>query len=188
MVTVLKSSNAKNQTSNYEIIISYIAKFPGLRFYQLRQETGFANGTLQHHINSLIKSKKIDAHYDNAVPRYFSPTIDKTSQILIKRLSQQTTSKIIKLLLKHKCQTFNQLVKFSKKSPGTVSVYKNMLLDDKIIIGDTTCKCSNGKDSKSRITYRLADPESVKTLVMEYGKTQLRKSADNLADVFLSIK
>ena len=182
------SITIKNKTSNNDIVRDKIEKLPGLRFYQLKKETGFANGTLQHHVNRLIKTKKIDAHYDNAVPRYFSPTIDKTSQILIKRLSQQTTSKIIKLLLKHKCQTFNQLVKFSKKSPGTVSVYKNMLLDDKIIIGDTTCKCSNGKDSKSRITYRLADSESVKTLVTEYGKNKLRKSSDNLADIFLSIK
>ena len=187
MGSTLKSM-PKNLTSNHEIVLDKITKLPGLRFYELKKETGFANGTLQHHVNSLIKSKQIRAHYDNAVPRYFSPTIDKTSQILIKRLSQQTTSKIIKLLLKHKCQTFNQLVKYSKKSPGTVSVYKNMLLDDKIVIGDTTCKCSNGKDSKSRITYRLADSESVKTLVTEYGKNKLRKSSDNLADIFLSIK
>ena len=178
----------KSSIPNREKVINTVSTFPGLRFFELKRQTDLPNGTLQHHVNSLVKTKQIRAHYDNAVPRYFSPTIDKTSQILIKRLTQQTTSKIIKLLLKHKCQTFNQLVKYSKKSPGTVSVYKNMLLDDKIIIGDTTCKCSNGKDSKSRITYRLADPESVKTLVMEYGKNKLRKSSDNLADIFLSIK
>ena len=178
----------ESSTPNREKVINAVSTFPGLRFFELKKQTDLPNGTLQHHVNSLLKSKQIKAHYDNAVPRYFSPTIDSASQIIIKRLSQKTTSKIIKLLLKHKCQTFNKLVKYSKKSPGTVSLYKNMLLDDKIIIGDTTCKCSNGKDSKSRITYRLADPESVKTLVMEYGKNKLRKSADNLADVFLSIK
>ena len=43
--------------------------------------------------------------------------------------------------------------------------------------------CSNMK-----IKYRLADPEKVRTLVLEYGKSSLSKSADNLADVFLSLK
>ena len=187
MVTVLKSSNAKNQTSNYEIIISHIAKFPGLRFYQLRQETGFANGTLQHHINSLIKSKKIDAHYDNAVPRYFLHNVDQSHKIIIQRLSQNTTSKIIKLLLKKECQTFAQLVKYTKKSPGTVSLYKNKMVEDKIIVG-TTDDCKYCKNSRMKIKYRLVNPEKVRTLVMEYGKSSLSKSSDNLADVFLSLK
>mgnify|MGYP001208277704 CR=1 FL=1 len=187
MVTVLKSSNAKNQTSNYEIIISHIAKFPGLRFYQLRQETGFANGTLQHHINSLIKSKKIDAHYDNAVPRYFLHNVDQSHKIIIQRLSQNTTSKIIKLLLKKECQTFSQLVKYTRKSPGTVSLYKNKMVEDKIIVG-TTDTCKSCKNSGMKIKYRLVDPEKVKALVMEYGKSSMSKSSDNLADVFLSIK
>ena len=187
MPTILKSVNKKNQTSNHEIVMEHITKFPGLRFYELKRETGFANGTLQHHINSLIKSKKIDAHYDNAVPRYFICNIDEASKVIIQRLSQNTTSKIIKLLLKKECQTFAQLVKYSKKSPGTVSLYKNKMVVDKIIVGSTdTCKCHKKHDMK--IKYRLVDPEKIRILVLEYGKSSLSKSADNLADVFLSLR
>ena len=173
--------------SNHENIVSHIIKFPGLRFYELKKEVGIANGTLQHHISSLIKSGIILIQYDNSIPRYFSNKINSSSQVIIKRLSQNTTSKIIKLLLKKECQTFAQLVKYSKKSPGTVSLYKNKLLVDKIIIGSTdTCMC-NKKDTM-KIKYRLSDPERVRTLVLEYGKSSLRNSADNLADIFLSLK
>ena len=187
MKAELRSISAKNLTSNYEIIVDKITKFPGLRFYELKRETGFANGTLQHHVNSLIKSKKIDAHYDNAVPRYFLRNVDLESKIIIQRLSQNTTSKIIKLLLKKECQTFAQLVKYSKKSPGTVSLYKNKLVADKIIVGSTdNCKCN--KKHSMKIKYRLSDPKKVRTLVLEYGKSSLNQSADNLADVFLSLK
>ncbi len=167
--------------------MGYITKFPGLRFYELKRETGFANGTLQHHINNLIKSKKIDAHYDNAVPRYFIRNIDEASKVIIQRLSQNTTSKIIKLLLKKECQTFAQLVKYTKKSPGTVSLYKNKMVEDNLIIG-TTDNCKACKNSSMKIKYRLVDPEKVRALVLEYGKASLSKSADNLADVFLSLK
>ena len=187
MGSTLKSV-PKNLTSNHEIVLDKITKFPGLRFYELKKETGFANGTLQHHVNSLIKIKKITAHYDNAIPRYFVPDVDETSKVLIQRLSQNTTSKIIKLLLKKECQTFSQLVKYSKKSPGTVSLYKNKLVEDRIIIGTTDgCKyCKNRGIMK--IKYRLVEPEKVRSLVLEYGKTSVRRSVDNLADVFLSIK
>ena len=186
MGSVLKSV-PKNLTSNHEIVLDKITKFPGLRFYELKKETGFANGTLQHHVNTLIKLKKIDAHYDNAIPRYFLHNVDQTTKIIIQRLSQNTTSKIIKILLKKECQTFAQLVKYTKKSPGTVSLYKNKMVADKIIVG-TTEDCKNCKNSSMKIKYRLVEPEKVRSLVLEYGKTSVRRSVDNLADVFLSIK
>ena len=186
MGSVLKSV-PKNLTSNHEIVLDKITKFPGLRFYELKKETGFANGTLQHHVNSLIKIKKITAHYDNAIPRYFISDVSESSKIIIQRLSQNTTSKIIKLLLKKECQTFSQLVKYTKKSPGTVSLYKNKMVADKIIVG-TTEDCKNCKNNSMKIKYRLVEPEKVRSLVLEYGKTSVRRSVDNLADVFLSIK
>ena len=177
----------KNSQSNYENILSHIDKFPGLRFYQLKKEIGIANGTLQHHLSSLMKSGIISVEYDNSTPRYFSKKIESNSQVIIKRLSQNTSSQIIRLLLKKECQTFAQLVKYTKKSPGTVSLYKNKLVADKIIVGSTdTCKCHKKHDMK--IKYRLVDPEKVRILVLEYGKSSLSKSADNLADVFLSLK
>ena len=180
--------NSKNLLSNQEIIRDTVFNFPGLRFHEIRTETGIANGTLQHHIGALLKANAIVANYDRSIPRYYSTEINDEGKIIIRRLSQKTTSKIITALLLDECQTFSQLVKYTKKSPGTVSVYKNMLLDDKIIVGDTnSCKRSNGI-TNTTIKYRLVDPEKVRTLVEEYGKTPLQKSVDNLADVFLSLK
>jgi len=177
----------ENMISNNEKIAAHIIKFPGLRFHQLKKEVDIANGTLQHHLSSLAKSGSISIQYDNSTPRYFSKKIKPDSQVIIKRLSQNTPSNIIKLLLKKKCQTFAQLVKYSKKSPGTVSLYKNKMVVDKIIVGSTdTCKCHKKHDMK--IKYRLVDPEKIRILVLEYGKSSLSKSADNLADVFLSLK
>ena len=177
----------KNFPSNYEIIKNIIIRHPGLRFHELRTETGLANGTLQHHIGALVKAKVINTDYDKSTPRYFSKEVESGSRIIIKRLNQTTTSKIIKLLLKKECQVFSQIVKYAKKSPGTVSLYKNMLVREGIIRGDTG-SCSHCRNSANKIKYRLADPEKVKAIVADYGKTSLQKCADNLADVFLAIK
>ena len=175
-------------SSNQEIIKSIITKYPGLRFHEIKKETGLANGTLQHHLGELVKTEIIEADYDRSTPRYYTSNIDEKSQIMIRRLSQHTTSRIIKALLKYDCQTFSQLVKQTKKSPGTVSIYKSMLLKDGIIIGDTNnCEC-NKSEGTSKIKYRLVDTEKIRMLVQEYGKTSLKKSADNLADIFLSLK
>ena len=175
-------------SSNQEIIKSVVSKYPGLRFHEIKKETKLANGTLQHHLSQMTKTNSIKSKYVDTIPRYYNYELEDTNQIILLRLRQRTTSRIIKSLLKNECQTFGQLVKFSKKSPGTVSIYKNMLLKDKIIVGDTnSCKCSKGITT-TRIKYRLVDPEKVRMLVEEYGKSTLRQSADNLADIFLSLK
>ena len=175
-------------SSNQEIIRSLVNKYPGLRFHEIKKEIKLANGTLQHHLSQLTKSNIIKAKYMNTVPRYYAYDLEDTTQTILLRLRQNTTSRIIKSLLKNECQTFAQIVKFSKKSPGTVSIYKNMLLKDGIIVGDTnSCDCTKSTANAS-IKYRLVDPKKVRTLVEEYGKSSLRQSADNLADIFLSLK
>ena len=175
-------------SSNQEIIKSVISKYPGLRFHEIKKETKLANGTLQHHLSQMTKSNTLKAKYMDTIPRYYDYNLEDANHITLLRLRQRTTSRIIKSLLKNECQTFGQLVKFSKKSPGTVSIYKNMLLKDNIIVGDTNaCACSKGI-TNTTIKYRLIEPEKVRTLVEEYGKSTLKQSVDNLADIFLSLK
>ena len=175
-------------SSNQEIIKSVVSKYPGLRFHEIKKETKLANGTLQHHLGQLTKTNNLKAKYIDTIPRYYNYDLEDENHVILLRLRQRTTSRIIKSLLKNECQTFGQLVKFSKKSPGTVSIYKNMLLKDNIIVGDTnSCDCTKGVANTS-IKYRLVEPEKVRTLVEEYGKSSLRQSADNLADIFLSLK
>ena len=186
--TTQKFLGLNELSSNQEIIKSVISKYPGLRFHEIKKETKLANGTLQHHLGQMTKSNNLKAKYIDTIPRYYAYDLEDNIQIILLRLRQRTTSRIIKSLLKNECQTFGQLVKFSKKSPGTVSIYKNMLLKDNIIVGDTNaCACSKGV-TNTAIKYRLVEHEKVRMLVEEYGKSTLRQSADNLADIFLALK
>ena len=173
--------------SNKDLVIDSIKKYPGLRFFELKKQTGLVNGVLQHHIQMHTKLKNIKLEYDNTTPRYYSTEIDDQTSILLKRLRQTTTSKIIKLLLKNECSTFGQLVKSIKKSPATVSIYKNKLLADKLIVGDTN-ECKSCSDSYNKIKYRLVNPTYTKLMVDEYGKNSLRKTTDNLSDIFLALR
>ena len=186
--TTQKFLGLNELSSNQEIIKSVISKYPGLRFHEIKKETKLANGTLQHHLGQMAKLNSLKTKYIDTIPRYYSYDLEDSNHVILLRLRQRTTSRIIKSLLKNECQTFGQLVKFSKKSPGTVSIYKNMLLADNIIVGDTnSCQCSKGI-ANTMIKYRLVEPEKVRMLVEEYGKSSLRQSADNLADIFLSLK
>ena len=174
-------------SSNQEIVRDTVDKYPGLRFHEIKKETKLANGTLQHHLSKLGNSKDISAKYVEKIPRYYTYDMEAQSQVILLRLRQTTTSRIIRALLKSECLNFGQIVKQSKKSPGTVSIYKNMLLKDSIIVGNTD-ECPTCPESAARIKYRLVNPKIVRTLIGEYGKSSLQESVDNLADVFLALK
>ena len=173
--------------SNKEKIIKTVNAHPGLRFHEIKKQSKLANGTVEHHLNYLSKNEIFRIKYDGKIPRYYAYNMDDREQVILLRLRQHTTSKIIKALLKYECQSFAQIVKFTKRSAGTVSVYKNMLLQDKIIVGDTN-DCSSCKDKASKIKYRLTDQDTIRLLVEEYGKSSLKRCVDNLSDVFLSLK
>ena len=175
------------RASNKELIIKTVTEHPGLRFHEIKKQSKLANGTVEHHLNYLSKNEIFRIKYDGKIPRYYAYNMDDREQVILLRLRQHTTSKIIKALLKYECQSFAQIVKFTKRSAGTVSVYKNMLLQDKIIVGDTN-DCSSCEDKASKIKYRLTDQDTIRLLVEEYGKSSLKRCADNLSDVFLSLK
>ena len=183
----MKNNGVRTILTNKEKIIKTVNKHPGLRFHQIKKQSKLANGTVEHHLNYLLKNKVFKVKYDRKVPRYYDYDTDNHTQIILLRLRQHTTAKIITSLLKHECQSFSQIVKFSKRSAGTVSVYKNMLLEDKIIVGDTN-ECSSCKDKANKIKYRLVDSDKVRLLVTEYGKSSLKRCSDNLTDIFLSLK
>ena len=172
---------------NKELVLNSIEKYPGLRFFELKKQTGLVNGVLQHHLQRHDKLKNIKVEYDNTTPRYYLTHVDGKTSILLKRLRQSTTSKIIKLLLENECCTFAQLVKYVKKSPATVSIYKNKLLADGIIVGNTN-ECENCLKSYNKIKYRLIDSKHTELIVNEYGKNSLRKTVDNLSDIFLALR
>ena len=102
----------KRVKSNREKIHTTVAKYPGLRFHQIKTQTSIANGTVQHHLDQLVKSEVLVANYQKQIPRYYAHTVEDSSQVILLRLRQNTTSKIIKSILKNECQTFGQMVTF----------------------------------------------------------------------------
>jgi len=61
--------------SNSALVVEIIKKYPGLRFFELKKQTGLVNGVLQHHIRKNEERKNIKLVYDNNTPRYYTVTL-----------------------------------------------------------------------------------------------------------------
>ena len=70
---LLKMNNTlktkKRIISNREKIMKTVNKYPGLRFHQIKTQTKIANGTVQHHLDQLVKSETIQVNYQKQIPR-----------------------------------------------------------------------------------------------------------------------
>ena len=75
--------NNYNLSSNQEIIKGIVTKHPGLRFHEIKKEAKLANGTLQHHLSKLESTKAISIKYTEKIPRYYSPSMEKQSQVIL---------------------------------------------------------------------------------------------------------
>ena len=97
-MTKKKYENKMN--SIQEKIIQFVNDFPGIRYRELLRMTGVSNGVLSYHLNLLDNSGKVTVHrVNNRVTRYFSHDVSTVESNVIGLLRQNTTRKIIIILL-----------------------------------------------------------------------------------------
>jgi len=72
--------------SNREKIMKTVNKYPGLRFHQIKNQTKIANGTVQHHLDQLLKSESIKVNYQKQIPRYYAYDMENSNQVILLRL------------------------------------------------------------------------------------------------------
>jgi predicted transcriptional regulator len=117
-----------------ERIIQSVNDFPGIRYRELLRITGVSNGVLSYHLNLLDNSGKVRVHrVNNRVTRYFSHDVSIVESYVIGILRQNTTRKIIIYILESGPCGFNDIVKYTKKVPSTVSWHLSRLKDANII-------------------------------------------------------
>ena len=124
----------KRINSIQEKIIQFVNETPGIRYRELLRITGVSNGVLSYHLKLLDNSGKVRVHrVNNRTTRYFSHDVSIAESNVIGLLRQTTTRKIIMYLLESGSCGFNDIVKYTKKVPSTVSWHLSRLKDANII-------------------------------------------------------
>ena len=89
---------------------------------------------MSYHLNLLDNSGKVRLHrVNNRVTRYFSHNVSTIESNSIGFLRQSTTRKIILYILEFEPWGFNDIVKYTKKVPSTVSWHLSRLKNANII-------------------------------------------------------
>ena len=154
-----------------------ISKSPGLHFRELQRRTKIATGSLQYHLDFLIKRNLIRAEKNGKFVRYYSSRGEQLGEdeTKIGLLRQPSLRKITLFLLTKKRANNEKIAAAVGLSPSTISWH--ML---KLVQGGLVEKRRVGR----KTFFYIVDSENIVQLIRSYKKSFLDVLVDNFVEIW----
>ncbi len=152
-----------------------IKEFAGSHFREIQRKSGLAVGSVQYHLHYLVKNGLVkEIKKDNNLvyfPREFT-----SGTALLSFLRQESTRKIILFIMTNKDCNHEQIVKYVRLSPSTISWHLKKLQQQRII----------KSEKKGRKTfYRLScDEQTIINLLITYQESFVDKLVDRVIEMW----
>jgi predicted transcriptional regulator len=155
-----------------------IEKNPGIQFREIMRSSGLKNGVLSHYLGKLEKNGIIKVNRGPRQVRFYPPQITEAESIVIKALRKQTPRDLLLALVENDGLEFSELVKASKKSPSTVSLYLSQLVEDELV---------ETKYVQLKKRYHIKARDLIDKLIEDYRPSLLEKPTSGFEDIFNSL-
>jgi len=151
-------------------IYQTVKKFAGSHFREIQRRSGLAVGSVQYHLHFLARHDLIKEEKQGNNVVYYPREIGSDDAKLLRLLRQKSIRDVLISLLLHHAQSHEELARFVKLSPSTLSWHLKKLVQEKLIKGD-----KKGRKTMYRIIY---DKDALIKLLITYQESFL----DNLVD------
>ena len=154
-----------------------IERSPGLHLRELERRSGFALGTLRHHLRYLIAHGLVDTEPDGAVLRHFAHEFDlDADRRALGALRQIALRRVLVYLLSTPdgASSYADLVAELRVPTSTLALYLQQLTSRGLIE-----RRSHGRTS----SYHLIAPERIIRLLHSYRSSFIDGIVDHLLDL-----
>lgn len=107
---------------NVKKILAIVTSNPGICYKELQENSGMPNGTLSHYVSNMEKDSKIIVKRTARRTWFFPPETKSLEIEIIINLRKETSKNIFSFLLLNGASAFNDIQKYTKKAPATVSL------------------------------------------------------------------
>ena len=154
-----------------------ITKNPGLHFRELQRRTELATGSLQYHLDYLIKRNLVKTAKQGKFVRYYSARGQQfgEDETLMNLLRQESLRKISLFLLTKRSATNFSIANAVGLSPSTISWHLSKLVSNGIV--------GTRKRLRKKYFY-LINPEKTMALLRVYKKSFLDELVDHFAEIW----
>lgn len=154
-----------------------ISKSPGIHFRELQRQSKLVIGSLQYHLNYMVKRGLIVEHKSGDYSRFYvEGELTEQEKSIMSSLRQKNMRKLVIVLLQTgKPIIHKKLTEHLDLSPSTVSWYTTRLSESGVL----------KQLKKGRETYfSVNDPEVVARVLIKYRETFLDKVVDKFIDAW----
>ena len=157
-------------------IYGIVKKFAGCHFREIERKSKLSTGSVNYHLGYLNKNGLIKEEKEGNNIRYFPKEFKSENKKLLGLLRQKSIRGILIYMITNKDCNHEQIVKFVKLSPSTVSWHLKKLEDENII---TFTK-------KGRKTHYdlLINKEEIINLLITYKESFFDSLVDNVIEMW----
>jgi predicted transcriptional regulator len=160
-------------------ILEYISSHPGAYLREIKRAIGISMGTVQYHLYSLEKERKIISKRRGLYKRFFvSFTFTDKDQKILDVLSQETERDILLYLSVNPGASHHDISEYIGISPGTTSWHMKRLVEAGL---------ETSKRSTEVVYFLQVDAKDVAKLLKVYHTNIWERWADRLAEIFNEI-
>ena len=159
-------------------IYNSLKRSPGLHFRELQRRTKLATGSLQYHLDYMLKRHLLKQEKDLKFTRFYLVRDSFEGQKEMNVLRQESLRKIVLLLLEKKRANNTQVSRWIGVSPSTASWHLSKLLEKGVVE-----KTKKGR----KAVYTLVEPEKAKEILVKYKRSFLDEMVDNFVEVWQQI-
>lgn len=151
-----------------------VEKNPGIGYAGIQNDSGFVNGILSHHLETMVRDGIIRIRKGKRRVWFFSNNSNSDDDLIFINIRKETCRNILIFLLQKQSGTFKEITNAVKKSPSTTSTTLKQLAKDNVV------KIIPGFTKK----YELHDYDRTLEIVKMFELTSSDKLKDRFADTF----
>lgn len=150
---------------------------PGLHFREIQRRLHLANGALEHHLRTLLRSGSLESERDGQFVRFYPPPIRHEERVYISILRQPRLREIITFLILRPGSDYRTIAQELNLSPSTITWHLKRLQQVGVV--------TRGKKNDSElICFQISEPERLTKILSAYRQSFLDKAVDSFLDTW----
>lgn len=157
-------------------IYRIVNRYAGAHFREIERKSKLATGSVRYHLDYLTRQGLIKVEREGNHVRYFPKNFRPENKKIMSFLRQKSIRDILLFVLTHDNCNHDQIVKFVKLSPSTVSWHLKKLEQEHII--------KSIKEGRKTFYNLLADKNEIINLLITYKESFFDTIVDNVVEMW----
>ncbi len=157
------------------MLLELVTRLPGIRFLELRRETGLANGALAYHLGILERESLLRSERGPGYAEFYPTSFDMSDIRAFAMIRHDRSRELLTYLLESGKATHGDIASKIKAAPPTASWYLNRLLKAELVKAIYTGR---------QTWYEVNEPQKIRKLLSIYRSTWQDAVADRFASMW----